>query len=579
MSKNKIAKLEQKNKDGENKKEKKKKNKISLEEEIKSESESSFETSSSDIYDKETETKKKPEDNGKESEDSVLDPLNKILQEKENNKTKDQKNVNDNNKKQKKGKEKEKKNQEKKEKRSNTNKSPQNSTEMDNILLENVHQQINEILHKKEIAYRYEIKVDSPKNLGKGINKFTIYQVFTQKYQLTETQKENPKKKEESESESESQSESESDSEKKKEQEHEQKEKELNKEQTSVGGNDHNKESESLNTEKYVGFDVKRRYKDFLWLRKNLVKDFPGTVVPTLPGKKIIAKFADQFVALRRKKLEIFLQKISKHKLLSLSKLFQIFIEKDSLNIFKTEVKRKQSFNGIKTLHNGYLDYNLDENKLEKLEEKVLMWKNYENIFKKLYADTQKLRNLKEKHSTQLMNFGESLAKFGRNLEFRSLVSNCNFLSKKMNRLSIRQIQEISSSQIFFEDAIYEQLQNCNEIGNGYNTRNKTYTAFKSITKKKEKSDEKLTKAKDKQKEEVSQLEKNDLENEKVESFLKIQNRKVTAVFIDEIEKMEKKRNSEIKSMLIDYSQAQLDVAKYSITIWEKNINALKQIN
>jgi len=77
---------------------------------------------------------------------------------------------------------------------------------------------------------------------------------------------------------------------------------------------------------------ARRRYRDFVFLRENLVKDFPACVVPALPDKHRLEyitgdRFGPEFMERRRLELHRFLQRISRHPTLQRSTLVRAFFE------------------------------------------------------------------------------------------------------------------------------------------------------------------------------------------------------------------------------------------------------------
>jgi sorting nexin-1/2 len=58
-------------------------------------------------------------------------------------------------------------------------------------------------------------------------------------------------------------------------------------------------------------YETDRRYTDFLHLRGQLVKNWPGCYVPALPPKKKLGNYNPHFVEARRVLLEEFLQRVA----------------------------------------------------------------------------------------------------------------------------------------------------------------------------------------------------------------------------------------------------------------------------
>jgi sorting nexin-4 len=72
----------------------------------------------------------------------------------------------------------------------------------------------------------------------------------------------------------------------------------------------------SKNETSNANFSVARRYSDFVWVRDQLMRVYPGCIVPALPPKTI--KYTtnileDDFVKMRAKGLRMFLTGVARH--------------------------------------------------------------------------------------------------------------------------------------------------------------------------------------------------------------------------------------------------------------------------
>ncbi|KAL1844467.1 hypothetical protein VTK73DRAFT_2463 [Phialemonium thermophilum] len=86
-------------------------------------------------------------------------------------------------------------------------------------------------------------------------------------------------------------------------------------------------------------FEVKRRYRDFLWLYNTLHANNPGVVVPPPPEKQAVGRFESNFVESRRAALEKMLNKIAAHPALQHDPDLKLFLESETFNI---DVKHKE---------------------------------------------------------------------------------------------------------------------------------------------------------------------------------------------------------------------------------------------
>ena len=62
---------------------------------------------------------------------------------------------------------------------------------------------------------------------------------------------------------------------------------------------------------RYSSFQVTRRYSDFLWLHDVLSDEFKHLVIPPIPEKSTTSQFDLEFVELRRRALQIFINKVA----------------------------------------------------------------------------------------------------------------------------------------------------------------------------------------------------------------------------------------------------------------------------
>jgi sorting nexin-1/2 len=89
-------------------------------------------------------------------------------------------------------------------------------------------------------------------------------------------------------------------------------------------------------------FEVKRRYRDFLWLYNTLHANNPGVVVPPPPEKQAVGRFESNFVEARRAALEKMLNKTAHHPTLQHDGDLKLFLESESFNVDVKHKERKE---------------------------------------------------------------------------------------------------------------------------------------------------------------------------------------------------------------------------------------------
>ncbi|KAI9016461.1 hypothetical protein CLU79DRAFT_837752 [Phycomyces nitens] len=106
---------------------------------------------------------------------------------------------------------------------------------------------------------------------------------------------------------------------------------------------------------------VRRRFQDFVWLRKVLYADYPACFVPPLPDKHRMEyvkgdRFGTEFIEKRRMSLQRFLQRISWHPVLGRSNFFVMFLESSDFNDASARALRESQETMIDTLGDSLLN-------------------------------------------------------------------------------------------------------------------------------------------------------------------------------------------------------------------------------
>ena len=91
------------------------------------------------------------------------------------------------------------------------------------------------------------------------------------------------------------------------------------------------------------GAAVERRYRDFYWLFESFIALYPGVIVPQIPEKSAFRRYDDDYIDHRRKKLEVFLNRVAKHPLLSKTENFEIFLLANDAKLESTQALERAS--------------------------------------------------------------------------------------------------------------------------------------------------------------------------------------------------------------------------------------------
>ena len=170
------------------------------------------------------------------------------------------------------------------------------------------------------------------------------------------------------------------------------------------------------------GWNVKRRYSDFDWLRRLIVKLYPGFNVPPLPNKKMgTRRFDLDFVNKRMKFLELFINGVCENESFKASELLVTFLSCTDRNKFETKMKEYTSYQP-----STYVE------EFKSLDGKVIIShdegneKYFINISKYFKLHTQILDKLNfnmRQFYTNLSNAAENLGDIAKNFEIMNVLN------------------------------------------------------------------------------------------------------------------------------------------------------------
>ncbi|KAJ3436373.1 sorting nexin [Anaeramoeba flamelloides] len=353
--------------------------------------------------------------------------------------------------------------------------------------------------------------------------------------------------------------------------------------QVTTGGNDNQEEKgnkkEKKKKKKSKGKGVKRRYKDFLWLKNNLILKYPGVVVPAMPGKKMTSKFSNEFIEMRRSKLEMFLNRISLHPILSQAQIFTDFLEKNVTNIYNTKVIKKVPKDTVPPLNEKYELFKEKEGDQDYIKETMKRWETLGPILKEIQTESLKFRQTKELYANALGTFGEKidlLRAVETKIQFQDAYT---FFAKKLADIEKMSNEELKTGQIPFEESIDDYISLCNSVKTTETTVNKANSTLKSGQNRESKTKIKYEKAKTTGNKKLKQIKKEydtSVENAKT---LQQQYSKIVAVFANELRILQQRKERDIQQFLLKFSKAQLTLSKQIQQAWGEIIETIKSID
>ncbi|CAK75248.1 unnamed protein product (macronuclear) [Paramecium tetraurelia] len=199
-----------------------------------------------------------------------------------------------------------------------------------------------------------------------------------------------------------------------------------------------------INTEP-IGWNVQRRYNDFVWLREVLNKMYPGRYIPPLPKKTVLKNDQELYLIKRMKFLEKFLQGLFQIELIRHDKWFYAFLsikeEKDFKQIQKlsTQLSRVTKLEQIISL-DGQVQLQINDNLVTYNQESSSLINSIDLSYKKLRKESKQLLLDFDQLSNTIYNMGQT----------------CTDLYQFSNKFN----QSISQGKISKLDILYISMNN-----------------------------------------------------------------------------------------------------------------------
>ncbi|CAG9334444.1 unnamed protein product [Blepharisma stoltei] len=161
-----------------------------------------------------------------------------------------------------------------------------------------------------------------------------------------------------------------------------------------------------------IGWNVNRKYPDFIWLRDALAVQFPSYYIPNLPNKKCKVKFSDSQLGKQQKFLEFFLEALNSFEFVKRSPIFIKFLKEENPEEFKdfkkqtsNKLRKSANLTGIFSV-DGMIncDYNINDEFYPRINE---YFTRYTNLIQKLSKEAGKIANQIAALNSSIVNFSE----------------------------------------------------------------------------------------------------------------------------------------------------------------------------
>lgn len=219
---------------------------------------------------------------------------------------------------------------------------------------------------------------------------------------------------------------------------------------------------------------ILRRYSDFFFLYQCLSLDFPTLLIPPLPNKKRLeyikgGRFTDEFISKRLNSLNLFIQRVINHPILSKSEILMIFLNDDDdihWKTYKTNLNLNPNSQSTTSNIDGVTDFIMNSFKKPTLESKYSS--NFNNISiqtQKLEENVNKIDKIYSKVVSKQNQISRDLSTFGEEFSKLSILfkNDVNGKFRPQEEIDI-ETQNIVSKFNSFSNNLKETSNNFTEL-------------------------------------------------------------------------------------------------------------------
>ena len=239
-----------------------------------------------------------------------------------------------------------------------------------------------------------------------------------------------------------------------------------------------------------------RRFSDWDWLHAQLVRDFPGVVVPPLPEKLVMGRFSEEFVEARRRSLEKFLNRVALHPQLRESLHFKAFLEysEEAFAAAKEAANRSRKSKGFwqwasetqqslthKLGAGAGAGAALREPTEEdaKFVEASKYIQGFEPQIQNVHKHTQGLIKRSREMANGLFEFGLAFTLLGQS-EADSLGNALTQLGHTADKLSVLAAEEAEKEALYFEEPVRDYVRMAAAVKQALDTRTSHQLAYEA---------------------------------------------------------------------------------------------------
>jgi sorting nexin-1/2 len=356
--------------------------------------------------------------------------------------------------------------------------------------------------------------------------------------------------------------------------------------------------SYKVNTKSKAGATtvVVRRYNEFAWLRQQLIDQKDGWLVPPLPEKVFLGRFSPVFVDSRRRGLELFLNRIAEHPVLSQAEDVYTFLHGSDEELAAAR-KQKTSASGkakgvmsffssmaqsVTSSLSGSTEHDKtpDDEVCDNIEEySDSLHSSVDAVYKNVYQLTRRTKSI----ANAWFEFGFSctlLGQYETEQQEQELGNAFGRLGSAADRLSVLVSQQVDTQLVNFQEPFEDLLRQIDAVKVMLKARTAASDAYYSSLSTLNSQQAKLEKLRSQPGKEsrAAECEKQILDLTSVVTKNEKRLQTVTQRVFSEVARFRKEMRQNFKTMMLAFVQMQIDMCRNMQGAWEEVLPQIESL-
>lgn len=331
---------------------------------------------------------------------------------------------------------------------------------------------------------------------------------------------------------------------------------------------------------------VIRRFSDFVWLHHQMYLKCKGCLIPPLPDKALIGRFSGEFINERRRGLNVFLDRIGQHPILSVSDDVELFLNGEESALASVINKKDDVKTGLMSFWQSSVklisDTLVPGKEREKTAEDLACDEingyatSLETSFTAVHTNAEGLVRKDKDLAKNWFEFGLActlLGQYESNQSEEVLGDVFTKLGNTADHLSVLLTQKTDQENIDFREPLKDYMRITDSVKQMMKTRQTALDTYQSAVATLESRQGKCDSlAGDK----LANAQKSVIEAQELVTASSRELEQITRISLEEANRFKQEKQTDLKRIVTDFVKLQIEHSKKVQGVWESVLVSLQ---